>query len=189
MQPLKQLVTFSFSVFILLGIVSVFLPSEVHIERSMVINAPAWLAYEQVNNLRNWEKWSPWQQADPEMKLQYKGPIAGDGAQYSWRSRRRAIGEGKLVIAEAKPNERIVTEMHFIQKGKGVATHSFEATQEGTLVTWAVDTKLGSNPVNKYMGLFWGSLIGPDFERGLSNLKIVVEDSAKGSRQQSYRQE
>ena len=189
MESIKKLISLCFTAVLLLGLVSLFLPSEVHVERSMVIHAPAWLAYDEVNTLRNWEKWSPWKQSDPQMKLVYRGPFSGDGAQFSWKSKRPGIGDGKLVIADTEPNERIVTEMYFIKKGKGIATHTFEETPEGTLVTWAVDSELGANPVNKYMGLLWGGIIGPDFERGLSNLKIVVEDSAKSRRRQSYRRE
>ncbi|MFD2245189.1 SRPBCC family protein [Pontibacter ruber] len=188
MQPVNKLLSFFVTAIIILGVISLFLPTEVHVERSMVINAPAWLTYEQVNNLKNWEKWSPWKQADPEIRLDYQGPAAGNGAQYSWKSRRRVLGTGKLTIADTEPNKRIVTEMYFVHKGRGIATHTFEETPEGTLVTWAVDSKLGHNPVKKYAGLFWGSLIGPDFERGLSNLKIVAEESEKSRRSQSYNQ-
>ena len=45
----------------------------------------------------------------------------------------------------------------------------------GTRVVWVDAGDLGNNPVNRWFGLFLEKIIGPDFERGLANLKRLVE--------------
>jgi hypothetical protein len=48
------------------------------------------VAFAQVNDLRNWEAWSPWAKLDPAAKQTYAGPTAGVGASFSSVHRGRA---------------------------------------------------------------------------------------------------
>jgi hypothetical protein len=50
-----------------------------------------------------------------------------------------------------------------------------EPAGAGTRVTWTNEGDMGTNPVNRYFGLFMDRLVGPDFEGGLKNLKTIVE--------------
>ena len=50
-----------------------------------------------------------------------------------------------------------------------------ETAGAGTRVTWTNEGDMGANPVNRYFGLFMDRLVGPDFEGGLKNLKVLVE--------------
>ena len=50
----------------------------------------------------------------------------------------------------------------------------FEPTEEGTRATWANEGEVGY-PLGRYFGLFLDGMMGPDFERGLKNLKRVCE--------------
>ena len=45
----------------------------------------------------------------------------------------------------------------------------------GTRVTWTNEGDMGTNPVNRYFGLMMDSMVGPDFEAGLKNLKALAE--------------
>ena len=45
----------------------------------------------------------------------------------------------------------------------------------GTRVTWTNEGDMGANPVNRYFGLMMDSMVGPDFEAGLKNLKALAE--------------
>ena len=44
-----------------------------------------------------------------------------------------------------------------------------------TEVTWSMEADLGFNPISRYFGLFFDSMIGPDFEKGLNNLNNIVK--------------
>jgi effector-binding domain-containing protein len=167
----------------LLICVSFILPGKVHVSRSTVINAPAQSAYDQVNTLKNWEKWSPWHQMDTTMLLVYEGPAAGQGARYAWES--AAMGNGSLAITSVTPNQLIETEMNFGEMGISRTHYSFEPVEEGTKVTWTMDTD-GSGVSwkwyvpGKYLNLFMDDMLGKDFEKGLSNLKNYVESLPAG---------
>jgi len=56
-----------------LFVFSLYLPSRLKIERSLLIKARPEVVFREVNTLRNWERWSPWHQLDPAMKLVYGG--------------------------------------------------------------------------------------------------------------------
>ena len=44
-----------------------------------------------------------------------------------------------------------------------------------TRLIWADAGDLGMNPMNRWFGLFLDKFIGTDFERGLANLKKLLE--------------
>jgi effector-binding domain-containing protein len=164
----------------LLIVVGFMLPGKTHVERSLVIKASAEPVFQQVNTLKNWEKWSPWHQIDPKMKLAYEGPEAGVGAKYIWTSNDDQVGNGTLTIKESTPNQFIKTAMDFGEMGTGFANYKFETVADGTKVTWSMDSNCDDMPwqyylPSKYMCLFMDGLVGKDFEKGLNNLKKVVE--------------
>jgi hypothetical protein len=175
MKALKRVGLLFLSLIILLSLISLLLPSKITVTRSVVLHASAVEVFEQVNTLKNWEKWSPWHQIDPAMLLNYEGPEAGVGAKYSWFSENSNVGNGSLIITESKPLQRIDTLIKFEGQGDGTGYYLFEETPEGTKITWTMIADMGMNPIGKYMGLMMDSMIGSDFEKGLENLRKVVE--------------
>ena len=61
---------------VLLGIASCS-PTEYSVTRDIEIDAPANLVFEQVNNHKLRDAWSPWERMDPDMQKSYEGPEAG----------------------------------------------------------------------------------------------------------------
>ena len=163
-------------------IVSFFLPSKVTVVRSAVVKAPVSIVFEQVNMLQRWELWSPWHKIDPQMLLSYEGPDGGKDARYNWFSNHPDVGNGSLTILESIPNKRIETIMQFEGQGDGMSYYQFEETPEGTKITWTMETDMGSNPIGKYFGLMLDGMVGPDFERGLENLRSLVEQPTAAAR-------
>jgi effector-binding domain-containing protein len=154
-------------------LISLFLPNKVHVERSRVIDSDKGYLFEQVNTLKNWEKWSPWHRIDPNMGLTYNNIPSGKGASYSWTSKNGRVGNGKLTILESYPNDSIKVEMDFMENGKGWADYYFKKQDNGIEVTWTMDSNLG-NPIAKLFGLFMDKMIGPDFEKGLKQLDSIA---------------
>ena len=66
----------------------------------------------QVNDLHNWEAWSPWLKPDPAATTAYEGPRAGTGAVFAW-SGNRSVGEGRMTITESRPHELVRFELRF----------------------------------------------------------------------------
>lgn len=175
MKTLKRIGVILLAIIVLLVVISFLLPGKIHVERSAEIKAPAQVVFAQVNNLRNWNLWMPYNKIDPDMKIEYTGPEEGTGAGYSWTSEHESVGNGKLSITESKPNELVVTALDFMENGVATGSFKFEPTDAGTKVTWGMDMDMGMNPVGKYFGLFMDQLMGPDFEKGLTDLKKVSE--------------
>lgn len=155
---------------------SLFISSKLKVERSVEVAAPAEAAFEQVNTLRNWEQWSPWHKIDPHMLLTYSGPDGGPGSSYNWFSKHPDVGDGEFKIINTEPYKKIDAEMQFGPSNKATTNYVFEETAKGTRITWAMESELGMNPVNKYFGiLFLDKYVGDDFERGLNNMKQILE--------------
>jgi uncharacterized protein YndB with AHSA1/START domain len=176
MKILKRVMFVLLAIIALLVLVALFLPSKVHVERSISIVAPAEVVFEQVNTLKNWEYWSPWHDRDPEMALYYEGPESGEGARYLWESDHPNVGNGELTILESVPYQLIVTELNFMEQGMALSTYTFTDDDMGTTLTWSMDADMGWNPVSRYFGLFMDRFIGPDFEHGLANIKMLIEE-------------
>ncbi|KAA9346161.1 SRPBCC family protein [Adhaeribacter soli] len=178
MKLLKKLGLGFLGLLTLLIAVSFLLPGKVRVERSLVMKASAATTFEQVNTLKNWEKWSPWHQMDPNMKITYEGPEAGTGAKYSWVG--EEMGTGSLTIAGSQPHQAIKTALNFGNMGTSFAEYKFETVGEGTKVTWAMESDTKDMPwqwyvPSKYMNLFMEDMLAADFDKGLANLKEVVE--------------
>lgn len=161
-------------ILILATVVSVFLPSSIHAERSLLINRPAELVFNQVNHLKTWKKWSYWDNIDPQMQSTYEGPEAGVGAIHKWRSTDDMAGAGTLTITESFPNEKIVTTLNF--EGMGISTGGwlFASGDSGTNVTTYMDIELPFFG-RIFPGLVFEKMLNDDFDKTLNGLKKHCE--------------
>ena len=173
MKILKGILIFIVVVALLLVVVTFFLPSKVEMQRSKIIDAPGEVLFEQVNELKNWDSWSPWHQMDPNLDIEYSGenPV-GEGAWYSWKGS-DAVGSGKLTIVESQPHNFIRTEMFFMDsEDPAFSDFHFEETEGGTNVTWTFDAEMSG--MGKWFGLMMEGFIGPTYEQGLEQLDSVA---------------
>ena len=58
--------------------------------RSATINAPADRIRSHLNDFREWQKWSPWEGVDPDLRRTYTGPEQGVGSHYGWAGNSKA---------------------------------------------------------------------------------------------------
>ncbi len=155
-------------------------PSAFRYERSTQINAPAEIVFGLVSDLHQWEKWSPWEKLDPQMKRTFAGPVAGQGASYAWAGN-KDVGEGRMTITEAKAPTNLVFKLEFLKPMEMTNTARFGFDQKGdvTTVTWAMEGN--NNFVGKAFSTFvdMDKMIGSDFEKGLKALKEIAEAEAK----------
>lgn len=155
-------------------VVALFLPSDYKVERTISIEKPVGIVYSQVIDLRNWENWNPWTAMDPDAKYVISGPEKGVGAKWAWEG--EILGTGHLIILEAEENKSIKSDLIFLepQAMKSYDVWEFEPAGAGTQVVWANVGEL-DYPVGRYFGLFLDQMMGPDFEKGLLNLKETCE--------------
>lgn len=152
-------------------------PDDFFYARQMRINAPASVIFTQVNNLKQWQKWSPWSKLDPEAKETFSGPEAGKDAAMSWEGN-ADVGVGVMTITESVPDSYVQFRLDF--KEPMAATHDAEFTftdlQNGqTLVTWSMHGT--GNLLGKAMGFVFNceKMLGEQFIQGLGSLKELSE--------------
>jgi len=147
------------------------------------MEAPPAVVYNLISDFHNWNAWSPWARLDPNMKQTFEGPPSGTGAKYSWAGNKDA-GEGRMTIAEAVPNNGVRIDMSFLKPFPSTSTIHFTLRPEGsgTSVQWAMEGN--NNFTLKAMGLFYGmdKMVGPDFEKGLAQMKAESERAARSVR-------
>ena len=175
MKILKKLAIGLLIVIALILVIGIFLPSNVSLERSVVMKSPPSIVFDQVNILKNWEQWSPWQKADTLIKVTYNEIPAGLGASYTWTSPNKNTGTGTLTISKVIPNELIVTTLDFKDRGVGESGYKFEQLPEGTKVTWYFKSDVGGNPFVKVMMAASKNMMGEMFTQGLNDIKNIVE--------------
>jgi effector-binding domain-containing protein len=179
MKVLKRILLILAIIIVLVLVIGFFLPGKYHVERSATINAPQDVAFDQVNNMKNWPKWSPWQKLDPNMQVTYSGPEAGKGASYSWKGNRKVMSGTQTIVESTSPT-MVKDEMHFEGFDQpSYVTFKFDKQDSGTKVTWMIDGDLGNNPLHRWMGLMMDKMLGEEFEQGLANMKQVAEAMPK----------
>lgn len=157
-------------------------PAEFEVTRSIRIAAAPETVFARVNDLHQWNAWSPWAKIDPHAKNSFHGPDAGAGSSFSW-SGNKDIGEGKMTVVESRPNELVKIRLEFYRPFRAVhmAEFVFQPEAGGTAATW---TMRGKNTfLSKCIGLFMSSdqMLGGFFETGLVQLKAVSETALPGA--------
>lgn len=151
-------------------------PEDFRVSRSATINAPPGVVFEQVNDFHKWEAWSPWAKLDPQAKITFDGPPAGEGARFAWAGNHE-VGEGRMTITESRPGEAVRIRQEFVKPFEGQSDTEFLFAPEGsgTKVTWTMSGK--NNFVGKAISLVMNcdEMLGPQFEQGLANMKSVSE--------------
>ena len=176
MKILKVLLGVLATLVVLFVIGGMLLPSEQHVERSVVVEADPAEVFALVNDFREFNKWSPWAAYDPEgTRYEFGGPATGVGSTMSWSSEHPNVGSGMQEIVESQPNTMVKSRLVFDGfETPSYATFELEPTDGGTRVTWSFDANL-DNMVGRYMGLMMDEWVGGDYERGLARLKELAE--------------
>ena len=160
-------------IFGLVLVIGFFLPSEYACERSIEIDAPAEVVFDQVNDLEANRDWSPWEENDDTATFVYGPTTVGVGAWYEWEG--DDVGQGRLTITTSERPRRIENDLDFPGQETARGVWTFEETEGGVRVTWSVTGDVGPNPIARYFALLAEGVIGENFERGLENLKRVSE--------------
>lgn len=146
------------------------------VERSISIATPASEIFPHVIDFHRWPGWSPWEDVDPDMVRRYSGADSGVGAVYEWSGNRKA-GEGRMEITEVDDGALVSIALDFLKPFKSSSTTTMLLTEdEGrTRVTWRMTGP--KTFMTRMMGLFksMDALVGPDFEKGLAQLKTLAE--------------
>jgi carbon monoxide dehydrogenase subunit G len=144
------------------------------LSRSTSVAAPADRVHALLDDFRQWQRWSPWEQLDPALRRTFTGPERGVGSHYAWSGNRKA-GRGTMEVVESTPTS-VVVDLHFLKPFEARNTTRFDLTPvgAGTTVVWTMTGERG--PLMSLMGrAFFDRAIGEDFDRGLEQLRAAAE--------------
>lgn len=170
-------------------------PDSFVVRREAVIDAPPRQVFAAINNLRNWESWSPWAKLDPSAETRYEGPAAGPGAAFEWSGDKK-IGAGRMTIVDSRPSERVDLKLDMRKPFVAANDLTFALYPDGevaeggwlarafgfgpgssahkTHVVWSMSGSAGL--ASKAMNLFVSRdrMIGEKFEEGLETLRAQL---------------
>jgi effector-binding domain-containing protein len=177
---MKYLRLFIFFILALIVVVVVFswlVPVKQSLEKSVSIQAPAAVVFEQVARLQNFNQWSAWNQQDSTVKLKYTGTDGSVGASSHWTGDPKISGEGSITIDSLEPGKMVSQRIHFIQPKEGHANSTFTLSELNglTTISWHFESET-PRPWNIFN--FFSDIeknLGPEFEKGLAALKARVE--------------
>jgi effector-binding domain-containing protein len=166
------------AIFFILALV---MPKDYEVKRSITIKAPATQVHDSLKSLRFFQKWAPWNELDPNMKITYKGTDGEVGSGYTWEGNKE-VGKGEMELTKVTEN-RIDNTVHFLEPWESTSGgyYLIEPAQGETKVTWGMTgtTPFPWNAMCVFMSM--DKMIGKDFEKGLNKLKSVMESSASAT--------
>jgi len=182
MRALKTILIILLALAALVVVLGLMGPKDFRVERSAVVNAPASAVYANVSSLAAMEKWGPWKEMEHNMKQEMSGSPDGQvGAISHWKSDE---SEGEQELKELTPNTSVRTELRFLSPWSATNTgiYAIEDLGDSAKVSWGIEGK--NDFMGRVMGVFMNmdEMVGPMFEKGLSNLKNVTETEAAALR-------
>ncbi len=151
-------------------------PNRFVVTRWRIVDAPPQEVFRHIDELRNWQAWSPWAKLDPAATNTYEGPAAGAGAVFAWSGDKK-VGAGRMTIIDSRPFESVDIKLEMSKPFAASNDVSFRLSPEEsgrTKVTWTMSGP--STLVSKAMNLFmnFDKTLGGRFEAGLANLNALV---------------
>jgi uncharacterized protein YndB with AHSA1/START domain len=153
-------------------------PNTFTVKRATVIAAAPEAIFSYLEDFHRWAAWSPFEGRDPNMKKTFSGAAKGVGAAYAWDGDKKA-GAGSMQITEAKAPGKLALDLTLVRPFPTANKVEFFLTplDEGTRTAWVMT---GPQPfMSKVMSVFinMDRLVGGEFDKGLAQLKAVVEKS------------
>ena len=154
-------------------------PETTHVERTITVTATAADLEPHVTDFTSFVNWSPWAGMDPAQETTFSDPSGGKGAWYTWEGN-EDVGKGRMDLTVLEPG-KLTYHLTFIEPFSAEADSDLLWTQQGEAlqVTWTYDAD--NDFMGKVMSLFMDmdDMLGPDYEKGLANLKSNVEKDAQ----------
>lgn len=158
----------------MLLIIAALMPKRFVIEKTTVINKPVGEVMAKVGDLNFYRQWNPWQQMDPGATATITGTPKTPGHKYQWEGKK--VGLGTLTLREID-TKHIHFHIEFRKPWKSQAVDNWLFEPWGDLetkVTWQNSGDLPW-PIARLMGPVLTKNLDHQFEKGLNNLKNMVE--------------
>jgi uncharacterized protein YndB with AHSA1/START domain len=175
MRILRALFTFVVVIIVAFVALGFVLPRHSHVERSIEAAASPATVFDVVSGFKRFNEWSPWASLDPQTRYTYSGPESGVGARLQWQSDSPEVGSGSQEIIAVEPDRSVAIRLDFGQTGQPTSRMTLLPAGSGTRIVWSMDSDFSNDFVGRYFAPFLDRMVGPDYERGLAQLKRLVE--------------
>jgi effector-binding domain-containing protein len=183
MKALRIILIIVAVIVVIIGILTAIAPTKSAVSRSVVINAPKEVVWNNISHFSNTNKWAPWNEYDPNMKVTIEGTDGTVGAVSRWQGNDQ-VGEGSQTLTNLDPMKRADMHLNFIKPFKSEADAYTEMNDTGGMVkvTWGFNNT-SPRPMN-IMNLFMDmdAMLGKEFEKGLNKLKTLSEEESPVSK-------
>ncbi len=154
------------------------LPTEIKVEREVIVNKPKADVFNYAKMLRNQNEWGPWFKKEATMEQHFSGTDGEPGFLVHWKGKTEEVGEGEQEIKKVVEGERLETELRFKKpfESKADSYLTTEAVSETqTKVKWGFTGEM-PRPMNLMLLVIdIDEAIGKDFQQGLDSLKAILE--------------
>lgn len=168
-----------FLLFVILStlILSFLLPTRQRLEKTISINAPAAMVFEQVAKLEQFNQWSVWGQGDSAAVYQYEGTDGTLGAKTNWRGNPFLAGEGSMEITAIEPNRSVTQSIRLTNPKEMDARSVFTITEQNGISSLSWEFSIATPRPWNIFNLFYNldQEKGSEFEKSLLALKERVE--------------
>lgn len=154
--------------FIIITIISFFIPSQIRISKAIEINSTEGRVMTQLSNPRNWKNWYPG--ADSSKFYYLNDTLIGLVLD---SSRRRSI-----VITAVERDE--VKAMYLLRDRQIPMGWQLATAANSVTVEWYIDFHLRWYPWEKFTSFLFQRVYSPQLQQGLDNLKTCVERGQQG---------
>lgn len=178
MKTIKKLLFLVGAVIALTFITALFVEKKFVIKRSIQINQPVSEVFEYIKYLEHQSEYTTWHIEDFIIVTDSKGIDGEEGYILKWKSKQEDIGEGEQEILKIEENQQIDSELRLKKRHNFIGKISMstkEISSDNTELTWSF-SGISSYPFNVMLLFFdFETEIGPDLEKGLKNLKEILE--------------
>jgi len=178
MKFLLKLLFLLLSLVAIVLIIGLFVDGKFSVNRSIEINQAQAKIFEYISQLENQQEYGVWQKKDPNISIKTSGTDRTVGFISSWDSKVEDVGKGEQEIMKIIDGKLIETEIRF-KRPMEVTSQVFleltEVSENSCTVSWRFE---GESPYPfNILALFMNmdEEIGPDLDKGLKNLKIILE--------------
>jgi effector-binding domain-containing protein len=174
---MKKVIYIIIGLLVLYFILCLIGPKGAKVERSVSLSASADLLKSKLVDLHYFhEKWSPWTEKDPNMKVNYTGEVGQPGSGMSWESEVSNVGHGAMSFLGVN-GDSLLYKLSFGKKGDSRIYYLVKSNGTGCQMTWGM--MMDFNFIGRGMMLFFAGsmdkMLGAEFDKGLAKLKVAIE--------------
>lgn len=151
-------------------------PTTYRVERSALLAAPPAVLLYEISDVREWPRWSPWEQSSTPRRRSFGGQPSTAGASYYW-SAGDGSGPGRLTVDRITSLE---VELELESHGRSTdMVFVLLPSGTGTQVTWSI-TGERRRFADRLLSVLRNPdrAIAADLERGLEGLRAVTDTQA-----------